>query len=225
MIELSKLAIAARKFADTDGMDWQSIAEYLSVASPKTILELLNENRNLRESLALAELTDEDLTDPDTMLAELIAEQANNWKLKSYGITYNFHGLEEMKKWVSHKADTSDMLVQKGDQTQWLPFEEGIKAWEDPPRQVIRGRRTFKSTPKQWPEWIDSSIALPGPLEEVLVESGAFRLVAQICKIRKHRDLIDPPYWINTDNDKPFQIRDTRWVSIPPHRLDEKEPK
>lgn len=72
-----------------------------------------------------------------------------------------------------------------------------------------------------WPPWTESETSLPDPEDEVLVEAGAFRHVAQIVTRERRVQPTKPPYWINSANGMAFYIAGTRWVPIPPHRLDE----
>lgn len=74
---------------------------------------------------------------------------------------------------------------------------------------------------KSWPPWTESETGLPDPLDEVLVEAGAFRHVSQIVIKETKGRRIKPPYWIASGTGMPFFINGTRWVPLPPHRLDE----
>ena len=72
-------------------------------------------------------------TPSDPVLEKMEQQSRDSWKIRHYGITYNFHYGKEMVSWVTGRRSTEDVEVRKGDfaNTPWMSFDsfyENLKA-------------------------------------------------------------------------------------------------
>lgn len=103
--------------------NWKDFQDFLAIAHREPVQR---DNANYHAAYILAKKA-------DSVLEKMEQQSRDSWKLRHYGITYNFHYGKEMVSWATGRRSTEDEEVRKGDSdtNPWKSFDsfyENLKA-------------------------------------------------------------------------------------------------